>query len=349
MADILTETPLTVQSSVQPIAPAVPDWQYELKTAIASVQELLAAVDLPVTALPERMQAQSQFALRVPRAFIERMRKGDANDPLLLQVLPQPEELQLSPGYSLDPLAEQDAAVPGLLHKYRSRVLLITTGACAINCRYCFRRHFPYDDNRPGRKGLQTILDYIAAHPEVNEVILSGGDPLAAPDSYLHELVQRLAELPQLTRLRVHTRLPIVIPNRVTPALVQALTGTRLRAIMVLHANHAQELDASVDAAVQRLRAAGVTLLNQSVLLHGINANVPALVDLSERLFACGVLPYYLHVLDKVQGASHFAVSDEDAKALVRELLVALPGFLVPKLTREVAGAFSKVPLDLGV
>ncbi len=322
-------------------------WQDELKNTINTVGELLNWVGLPLDQMPERLQAQADFAVRVPRPFAARMRHGDANDPLLQQVLPSPDELLAMPGFSHDPLSEQQSAVPGLLHKYRSRVLLITTGACAINCRYCFRRHFPYDDNRPGRQGLDAVTAYIEQHPDVNEVILSGGDPLAVPDRYLSDLIQRFEALPQLTRLRFHTRLPIVIPSRLTDEFVQRLGVSRLNSVMVLHSNHAQEIDDEVARSLRPLRDAGVTLLNQAVLLKGINDHASAQVALSERLFAVGVLPYYLHVLDKVHGAAHFFVDDDAARQLLREMLAALPGFLVPRLTREVAGAASKIPLDL--
>lgn len=338
MPDILTETIATWQQ---------PDWQSELKHAISSVAELLQAVELPLTALPERLQAQADFALRVPRPFVTRMQKGNASDPLLLQVLPQAQELHAPPGYSDDPLQEQQDGIPGLLHKYRSRVLLVMTGACAVNCRYCFRRHFPYDEHRPGKAGREAILTYISQHPEVNEVILSGGDPLAVPDRYLGDLIAQLSELPQLSRLRLHTRLPVVIPARITDELVYALSATRLRSIMVIHSNHAQELDASVAAAISPLRDAGITLLNQAVLLRGINDNVTDQVALSERLFAIGILPYYLHLLDQVRGAAHFDVSEHHARSIVKGMWAALPGFLVPRLAREVPGASSKVPVDL--
>ena len=353
MADILANSPSKGQITAIPVTPIsvapahVRDWRQTLKDAIETVEELLTAVQVPVSALPERLQAQTDFALRVPRPFVARMAKGDIDDPLLKQVLPAPEELQTAPGYSHDPLDEQDTEIPGLLHKYRSRVLLITTGACAINCRYCFRRHFPYDDNRMGRKGFAAIADYIGRHPEVNEVILSGGDPLAAPDSYLAELHATLAALPQLKRFRIHTRLPIVIPERVNDELLGWLADPRFQTVVVIHSNHGNEIDAEVAAAMQRLRGAGITLLNQAVLLAGINDSAAVLAELSEKLFACGVLPYYLNQLDQVHGASHFAVPDVRARAIVRELLPLLPGFLVPRLTREEAGKTSKTPLDL--
>ncbi len=338
MAGILATFPPEGQGDV---------WQQELKAAFSRVEDLLAALELPLDALPQRLQAQQDFALRVPRPYVARMRKGDPTDPLLLQVLPAPEELYAAPGFSTDPLEEQQGPLPGVLHKYRSRVLLVTTGACAINCRYCFRRHFPYDEHRMGSKATGQLLDYLRAHPDVNEVILSGGDPLAAPDRYLASLTQALATLPQLTRLRIHSRLPVVIPSRITDLLLQWFAGSRLKPVLVLHINHAREIDADVVAACARLRAAGVTLLNQAVLLKGVNDDEQVLVDLSETLFAAGVLPYYLFLLDRVQGAAHFDVPQSRALELMHALHARLPGFLVPKLAREIANRSSKIPIDL--
>ena len=338
MADILAKIPLEGQPA---------SWSAALKAAPISLQALLGRLNLRLEQLPEALQAAAEFPVRVPERYLQLIETGNPHDPLLLQVLPQAIEMQEAEGYSTDPLQEQQAAVPGLLHKYRSRVLLVTTSACAIHCRYCFRRHFPYGDNRPGNKGLDAIVEYLRAHPEVNEVILSGGDPLSAPDSYLTDLHQRLSALPQLKRLRIHTRFPMVIPERFTETLLNVLSDPRFQTILVLHNNHPRELVDELAAPLQRLRAAGVTLLNQSVLLAGVNDNAETLTALSERLFALGVLPYYLHQLDKVRGAAHFAVSDERARELMVELLAALPGFLVPKLTREVAEKASKIPLDL--
>jgi len=278
------------------------------------------------------------------------MVKGDPEDPLLRQVLPLGEEFSATPGFVADPLIEQDAAlpeVPGLLHKYRSRVLLILRGGCAINCRYCFRRHFPYADHPLGAPALARIVEYIRDHPHVNEVILSGGDPLVAKDDQLAAVVSALSDLPQLRRLRIHTRLPITIPSRITPALVDHLAGAPWPTLIVFHANHANELDATFGAAIQPLRAAGVTLLNQSVLLRGVNDRATVLAALSQRLFELGVLPYYLHLLDRVDGAAHFEVPKARALALRRELLAELPGFLVPRLVREIGGEASKTPIDL--
>lgn len=321
-------------------------WQEQLADLVTDPAELLALVGLDPAQLDLSPAALAQFPLRVPRPYIARMRKGDVQDPLLRQVLPLGAELADVPGYLHDPLDEAGAnAASGLLHKYQGRVLLITTQSCAIHCRYCFRRHFPYSDNRPGRQQWQAALDYIAADPSIHEVILSGGDPLATSNTYLGWLVEALARIPTLKRLRLHTRLPLMLPDRVDRSLPDILGAWPGEVVVVLHANHAQEFDADVDAACARLRHAGVHLLNQSVLLRGINDSVAALQALSERLFAAGVLPYYLHQLDKVAGAAHFAVPDTEALQLCASLRERLPGYLVPRLVREEAGDPAKMPL----
>lgn len=324
--------------------PAADAWQQALRNAITDPNELLAKLALPLHL--GDAQAQAQFSLRVPRELVARIRPGDPEDPILLQVLPQHKEMIPVTGFSADPLAELGAnPTPGVVHKYRDRVLLIGSGGCAINCRYCFRRHFPYQDNQLGSEQWQQALTYIDSHPELQEAILSGGDPLVTPDSRLERMINDLAQRPQLKRLRVHTRLPIVIPDRVTEGLVNALTGTRLKPVLVLHCNHPQEVDDSVRAAIQRLIRAGVTVLNQAVLLRGINDRVDSLKALSETLFESGVLPYYLFVLDPVAGAAHFDISDTEAKRLMAELQACLPGYLVPRLAREIPGEPSKTLL----
>jgi EF-P beta-lysylation protein EpmB len=321
-------------------------WQRSLGEAVSSLGELLDLLALAPGAVEASAVAGRDFPLRVPRAFVARMRPGDPDDPLLRQVLPIRAETETHPHFIADPLAEaQVSPVPALLHKFAGRVLLVTTGACAVHCRYCFRRHFPYAENRPWRDGWQASLDYIAADPEIQEVILSGGDPLSVHDDKLALLATALADIPHLRRLRIHTRLPIVLPERVDDALLAWLTGTRLRPVMVVHANHAREIDSSVCEAIARLRAHDVPVLNQSVLLAGVNDRVEALVELSEALFEAGAMPYYLHLLDPVRGAAHFDVSEERAVALVRAAAARLPGYLVPRLVREVPGAPAKVPM----
>jgi len=321
------------------------DWQHELRTAFSRPQELLAALGLDPAAVGLSEAAAASFPVRVPRPFVARMRPGDPADPLLRQVLPVVAETRARRGFVSDPVGDLAAeAQPGLLHKYRGRALLLVTGACAIHCRYCFRREFPYSDS-VGTARLEAAVAALAAMPDIDEVILSGGDPLSLRDDRLAALVERLAALPHLRRLRVHTRLPVTIPSRITPALLDWLTGTRLQPVVVLHANHARELDASVATALAHLRRAGVPLLNQAVLLRGVNDEAETLAGLSTRLFECGVLPYYLHQLDRVQGAAHFDVPTRRARALLRTLRHTLPGYLVPKLVREIAGEASKTPL----
>lgn len=321
-----------------------PRWRRELAAAVTRPAELLALLGLPDE--PEAEPGAREFALRVPRGFVARMRPGDRRDPLLLQVLPDGLETQPAPGYGQDPLGEAAAmATPGLLHKYQGRVLLTLTGACGIHCRYCFRRHYPYAEANPAGSHWAQARAYIAGDPGVHEVILSGGDPLSLSDARLAELCADLAAIPHLKRLRLHSRLPVVLPERITDELLATLTGNRLDPVLVVHANHANEIDAQVRAALRRVVAAGIPVLNQSVLLRGVNDRADALCALSEALFAAGVLPYYLHQLDAVQGAAHFTVDDATARALLTELRNRLPGYLVPRLVRELAGEPAKTPL----
>lgn len=328
------------QPKIEPAA-----WQHAQREAYARPADLLAVLGLSAADVGLSEAAAAGFAMRVPRPYAARMRHGDPRDPLLLQVLPVADELRRAAGFDDDPVGDRRAErAPGLLHKYHGRALLITTGACAVHCRYCFRRAFPYSE-AVGSTRLDAALKALAALPDVDEVILSGGDPLSLRDERLAELVDRLAAMPHLQRLRVHTRVPVTIPSRVTPALVDWLTRTRLTPVMVLHVNHAQEIDDTLIEALRPLRAAGVSLLNQAVLLKGVNDSVAAQRALSERLLDAGVLPYYLHLLDRVQGAAHFLVPTRRARALVRELRALLPGYLVPRLVREETGAPSKTPL----
>ena len=329
-------------------SPSREDWLQQLADVVTDPHELLQLLALDHHPdLTAGGDARRLFALRVPRAFIQRMKKGDARDPLLLQVLTSQQEFVDAPGYSTDPLDEQNSVVPGLLHKYNNRALLLVKGGCAVNCRYCFRRHFPYQDNQGNKRNWQAALDYIAAHPELDEIIFSGGDPLMAKDHELAWLIAALDAIPHLKRLRIHSRLPVVIPDRITETLCRTLAETRLQVLMVTHINHANEIDEALCDAMGRLKRAGVTLLNQSVLLRGVNDNAQTLAALSNALFDAGILPYYLHVLDKVQGAAHFYVSDGEARALMRSLLPLVSGYLVPKLAREIGGEPSKTPLDL--
>lgn len=319
-------------------------WQIELKQAVTNLAELANLLELDPNQLATAWQATQQFSLKVPRGFIARMRKGDLQDPLLLQILPTTPELQVTPGFSADPLQEKQAnPLPGLIHKYQGRVLLTAIGTCSINCRYCFRRHFPYAENNPGRAGWDKVMAYIAADSTIKEVILSGGDPLVASDNYLEALCQKIASIAHVRTLRIHTRLPVVIPSRITDKLVELCKNLPLQVVIVLHCNHANELDDSVEQALAKLRMASVTLLNQAVLLKGINDKVEVLTELSERLFSQGVLPYYLHLLDKVQGTVHFEVATQAGLDLIQAMQERLPGYLVPRLAREEAGKPHKV------
>lgn len=321
-------------------------WQSLLAGSITDPQQLLGRLDLDPSLLAGAQAASADFALRVPEPYLSRIRPGDPDDPLLRQVLPLGEELAEHPDFVMDPLGEQHSnARPGIIHKYHGRLLLVVSGGCAVNCRYCFRRHFPYGDNNLSTDEWQQALDYIRRDPSISEVIYSGGDPLAASDKRLAWLTREIAAISHVRRLRVHTRLPVVIPQRVTGALIDALCGTRLPVTMVLHCNHANEIDQQLGDAIRLLRQAGILLLNQAVLLRGVNDNADDLANLSETLGDHGVLPYYLHVLDHVKGAQHFHVDDRTAIGLANQLLARLPGFLVPRLVRETAGETSKTPL----
>ncbi len=332
--------PLTA-SSWQPAL-----WQTELARAVKDPAELLRLLELSDDWLAQARRAAELFPLRVPRGFVARMRTGDALDPLLLQVLPLGRELETAAGFSADPVGDLAAmTVPGVLHKYHGRVLLVLTGACAVHCRYCFRRHFPYSEANPAAGQWSAALDYIRADPSISEVILSGGDPLALNDTRLAELVSQLDAIPHLRRLRIHTRVPVVLPERVDAALLNWMAATRLAVVMVLHVNHANELDGATRAAFAQLEGTGARLYNQSVLLRGINDTVQDLQELSEALFDARVTPYYLHLLDRVGGAAHFEVTQAHAQQLMHEVHTRLPGYLVPRLVREQAAAPYKIPM----
>ncbi len=323
------------------------NWLKQLANGISDPQKLLEQLEIDPEPWQNGFDARKLFAQRVPQSFVERMQKGNPFDPLLRQVLPLSAEFEVHPGYSNDPLQEQNNDIPGLLHKYRNRALMIVKGGCAINCRYCFRRHFPYQENKGNKTTWQQSIDYLAQHDELNEVILSGGDPLMAKDDELRWLIDHIADIPHIKRLRIHSRLPVVIPARVTDELVSLLAGTRLQVILVTHINHAQEINQELSDALCKLKRVGVTILNQGVMLKGVNDSIDAQVQLSEALFDSGVLPYYIHVLDKVQGAAHFYISDQQAKAIMAGVIERVSGYLVPKLTREIGGRSSKTPLDL--
>lgn len=322
------------------------DWKRLWREAVRDPRDLLDLLGLPELAARVSETAAAQFPLRVPRGFVARMRHGDPHDPLLRQVLPLDDEARVVPGFALDAVGDGAArAGAGVIRKYRGRALLVTTGSCAVHCRYCFRRHFPYADETAAAGGWSEAVALIAGDPSIDEVILSGGDPLSLATPKLAELTDALAAIPHLRRLRLHTRLPVVLPERVDAGLLGWLRRLPWPVACVVHANHANEFDAEVDAAFARLREAGVTLLNQAVLLRGVNDSVDALAALSERAWAAGVLPYYLHQLDRVAGAAHFEVPDDEARALHRALAARLSGYLVPRLVREVAGDTGKRPL----
>jgi L-lysine 2,3-aminomutase len=339
---MITASTLTRQP--QPPSRAAP-WQRELAQAVTDPLELCRLLDLdPQLALGA--SAAGQFRLRVPRGFVRRMRRGDPSDPLLLQVLPGLQELIAQDGFSADPLAERAAMrAPGLLHKYFGRALLITTGACAIHCRYCFRREFPYDSAHHDGTRWRQALEVIGADRSIEELILSGGDPLSLSTRRLSQLTDSLRAIPHIRRLRLHTRTPVVLPERVDEELAAWIAALPWPCVIVLHSNHANEIDATVCSAAARLRAAGATLLNQSVLLAGINDSVAALHGLSQALWSAGVLPYYLHLLDRVRGTAHFEVGETRARALMAALAARLPGYLLPRLAREVPGADAKTLL----
>jgi EF-P beta-lysylation protein EpmB len=320
-------------------APEQRTWRDELRLAVRDAAQLIAALELPIENLKPAARAALAFPVLAPWPYVARMCKGDASDPLLRQVLPLVDELAEQPGFSPDPVGDAAARLmPGVLQKYSGRALVITTGACAIHCRYCFRREYPYSQSPRSPADWQPALDRLAADATIDEVILSGGDPLTLVDEHLAELARRIAHITHVRRLRVHTRLPIVIPQRVTDELIAWLRGTRLTPIVVVHANHPQEIDEATAAALSRLVDAGICVLNQSVLLRGVNDNAPALIELSRRLINLGVMPYYLHQLDRVRGAAHFEVSAARGLELIEALRRALPGYAVPRYVQEIAG-----------
>jgi EF-P beta-lysylation protein EpmB len=318
---------------------ALPSWQAELQAAVRDPAELMRLLDLPATALGA--PASTAFPLLVPRGFVARMRKGDANDPLLRQIWPLAAELADVAGFSADPVREQGLAAHGLIRKYPSRALLIASGACPLHCRYCFRREFPYQAQLAARADWSGAIAELRNLADVSEAILSGGDPLSLSNRRLHELFARVADT-AVTTVRIHTRFPIAIPARVDDGLLRLLRDTRLKTVVVVHTNHANELDAAVENALAALKPTVTGLLNQSVLLAGVNDDADVLAALSERLFACGVLPYYLHLLDRVAGAAHFDVDEATGIELIAALRRRLPGYLVPRLARETPRELSK-------
>ncbi len=322
-------------------------WQKELANVVTDPQKLLKMLDLDLESYQEHFSARKLFPVRVPVPFIRRMKKGDISDPLLVQVMPRSEEFRNQVGYFTDPLEEHDTVAEGLLHKYKHRVLMIVKAGCAVNCRYCFRRHFPYQDNSPNKQRWQSALNYIKQHPEINEVIFSGGDPLMANDQHLSWLIGEIEQIAHVKRLRIHSRLPVVIPSRVTETLVSRLSHSRLKVAVVLHINHYHEIDNSLTRAVDKFRLANIPLFNQSTLLKGVNDSAEVLSKLSEQLFDIGIQPYYLHIFDKVQGAAHFDLPLDTVQKIIKQTMAILPGFLMPKVVSEIAGEASKTPITL--
>ena len=335
-----------VSTPGSPVGARNDGWQQAVRTAVRDGADLCRRLQLPSQYGPAAARAAGNFPVFAPLPFVAKMCPGDPHDPLLRQVLPLDEELQETAGYGVDPVGDRLAArQPGVLQKYNGRALLITTGACAVHCRYCFRRHFPYEEVPRSPQEWAAVCAQLATDGSLAEVILSGGDPLMLTDSRLADVAQQLAEIPHLRRLRVHTRLPIMIPQRVTANLVDWLRGTRLTPIVVVHANHPRELDESVGRALAQLVDAGIPLLNQAVLLRGVNDRLETLLELSRRLLDLRVMPYYLHQLDKVAGAAHFAVAEQRGRQLVEQLREQLPGYAVPRYVQELPGAPSKTRL----
>lgn len=319
------------------------NWQSALSHLVTEPRELLELLNLSQDDLPLQLKAALSFPLKIPRRFLSRIEKGNPNDPLLLQLLPSSLELNHNAHYIVDPLSELTKnPLPGLLHKYHGRVLVTLTSSCAVHCRYCFRRHFPYQDNLPGSKGFKEIIDYIKNEKSISEIILSGGDPLTLNDHTLKKFSDQLIEIPHLKTYRIHSRVPVVLPERITPDFLTWIASLPWQVVLVIHANHAREIDEQAKAALLELKKHGVILLNQSVLLRGVNDDVDTLVALSHTLFEAGVLPYYLHLLDKVAGAAHFDIPLVQACRIHTTLANRLPGYLVPRLASEVAGLSAK-------
>lgn len=324
------------------IQPSKPQWLLDLSQSFNDPQKLLQFLELDSVAFSQDLQARKLFPLRVPKPFAEKMQKGNKNDPLFLQVMTNAQEFLSSEGFCCDPLEEQHSPAPNILHKYHNRLLFMIKNSCAVNCRYCFRRHFPYEEVKSGKESWQQSLAYIEAHPELEEVIFSGGDPLMAKDEELDWLITQLEKIKHIKTLRIHSRLPVVIPNRITALLCSRLANAKLKIVLVLHINHANEIDEIFAEKMRMLHQARVTLLNQSVLLKGVNDDALVLKQLSDKLFEMGILPYYLHLLDRVEGASHFFIDDRNAFEIYQKLQQISSGYLVPKLAREIAGEANK-------
>lgn len=314
-----------------------PVWLTELSEAFNNPAKLLQFLQLNISDFEADISARKLFALRVPKSFAEKMEKGNPKDPLFLQAMSLKEEFIQVESFVTDPLEEQKSPAPNILHKYHNRLLFMVKNSCAINCRYCFRRHFPYDEIKGNKAIWQESLNYIEEHTELEEVIFSGGDPLMAKDQELDWLLENLEQIPHIKTLRIHSRLPVVIPNRITSELCERLSKSRLKIVLVTHINHPNEIDLFFAEKMKKLKKSNVVLLNQSVMLKEVNDNAQTLKALSDKLFDYGILPYYLHLLDKVAGASHFYIEDKKAIEIYQELQRITSGYLVPKLVREIA------------
>ena len=330
-------------SAVQGLDSQPASWQQELTHLITDPETLVRHLGLDLSLSEQSRAAMRSFPLRVTRSFVARMQPGEPRDPLLLQVLPLQLEMEEWDSWTSDPLSEgRFCQQQGLIHKYHGRVLLVAAPQCAINCRYCFRRHFAYAEHSPGRDEWQRAFDYIREDKSLAEVILSGGDPLVLADKQIAWMLEQLANIEHVKRLRIHSRLPVVLPQRVTSTLLNILTSSRLHCVMVVHSNHPNEINAEVASSLMQFKECGITTFNQSVLLKNINDDSEIFTNLSIKLFESGVLPYYLHLLDKVKGARHFFVSRERARSIHKKLRAALPGYLVPQLVEEIPGADAK-------
>ena len=321
-------------------------WQHILSDSIISPEQLFKQLDIDPSRLSKTSKASDLFRLQVPSPYLQRIEKGNPDDPLLIQILPTAKELIKTTGFSTDPLQEEQYnPQTGIIHKYHGRVLLLVGSSCAINCRFCFRRHFPYQKNLLNSRVLTQAIEYISKDKSIREVIFSGGDPLVSSDKRLKQIIESISQIPHVDTIRIHSRLPIVIPQRITDDMIHSLTQTRLKPVMVIHCNHHREIDNKVIFNIKRLHEAGITILNQSTLLKDVNDSAKNLIKLSHSLFSMQTLPYYLHQLDPVQGAAHFEVTDEKAIALIQEIAKRLPGYLVPRLVKEIPGHPNKLPL----
>ena len=325
-------------------------WQRQLAEAIRSPSELLAALKINSADAADVCHNEStsgrSFPTLVPLSFLQRMEPGNPRDPLLLQVLATASEDQTVAGFIADPVGDgASRTVPGLLQKYVGRALLIATGACAVHCRYCFRREYPYHEEPRRSEDWKPAMEAIATDPTITEVILSGGDPLMLNDDQLRVLCEQIDAVPHVERIRIHSRLPIVLPDRVNSEFLSLLTSLRSQAVVVVHANHGNEIVNDCRDALRSMVGTGIPVLNQAVLLRDINDSVDAMESLCRRLVNIGVMPYYLHQLDRVQGAAHFEVAREIGLKLIQELSARLPGYAVPKFVEEVAGEPNKTSI----